>query len=272
MKYHARTHDDIREIVPTSALDLSSCAEVPEIAAFCAGTAGRARGARHLARGHSRERIAQQNADTGRDIDRSGYAAHIVAPVQGYEVHQYPAICIRAGKCERGGQVIGRVDQITNHMKSELYTGACPHTYHALVPTLVGTRLWRESMIGVGVCLHSAAGFIRGGNWDNGTNDGAFTLNLNNAPSNVNTNIGFRCARYASSTNVDGQNKNSTEFSQRSHRSILTHSFFQAYISWRRISDLYIRFVLVATMLAKAQGGVSGSLVVSTRFRLVLNI
>ena len=102
-------------------------------------------------------------------------------------------------------------------------------------------------------------GFIRGGNWDNGANDGAFTLNLNNAPSNVNTNIGFRCARYAPSAGADGQNKSSTEPSQKSHRSILTHPFFQAHGAWRRISDLYIRFVLVAGRLAKAQGGVSGS-------------
>jgi len=35
---------------------------------------------------------------------------------------------------------------------------------------------------------------IRGGNWNNGANDEPFTLNLNNAPSNVNSNIGFRCA------------------------------------------------------------------------------
>lgn len=42
-----------------------------------------------------------------------------------------------------------------------------------------------------------ARGFIRGGNWDNGANDGVFTLNLNNAPSNTNTNIGFRCARFS---------------------------------------------------------------------------
>lgn len=48
-----------------------------------------------------------------------------------------------------------------------------------------------------GVCRIKFAGFIRGGNWNNGANDGAFTLNLNNAPSNSNTNIGFRCARYA---------------------------------------------------------------------------
>ena len=37
------------------------------------------------------------------------------------------------------------------------------------------------------------AAFIRGGNWNNGANAGVFALNLNNAPSNSNTNIGFRC-------------------------------------------------------------------------------
>ena len=41
--------------------------------------------------------------------------------------------------------------------------------------------------------------FKRGGNWNNGSNAGAFTLNLNNLPSNSdNNNIGFRCARYFS--------------------------------------------------------------------------
>ena len=34
---------------------------------------------------------------------------------------------------------------------------------------------------------------IRGGNWDNGPNEGPFCANLNNDPSNVNNNIGFRC-------------------------------------------------------------------------------
>lgn len=33
---------------------------------------------------------------------------------------------------------------------------------------------------------------IRGGNWNNGSNAGVFALNLNNAPSNTNVNIGFR--------------------------------------------------------------------------------
>lgn len=32
----------------------------------------------------------------------------------------------------------------------------------------------------------------RGGNWNNGSNAGLAALNLNNARSNVNTNIGFR--------------------------------------------------------------------------------
>lgn len=39
------------------------------------------------------------------------------------------------------------------------------------------------------------AGFLRGGGWDSGTIDGAFTLLLNAAPSVVLTIIGFRCAR-----------------------------------------------------------------------------
>ena len=49
-------------------------------------------------------------------------------------------------------------------------------------------------MIGVGNAS-LWRGFLRGGNWDNGTNAGAFTLNLNNAPTNTNNNIGFRVAR-----------------------------------------------------------------------------
>lgn len=37
---------------------------------------------------------------------------------------------------------------------------------------------------------------LRGGNWNNGTNAGAFTLNLNNSSGNSNTNIGFRCVYF----------------------------------------------------------------------------
>jgi hypothetical protein len=35
---------------------------------------------------------------------------------------------------------------------------------------------------------------LRGGNWNNGANAGLFYLNLNNARSNSNSNIGFRPA------------------------------------------------------------------------------
>lgn len=37
---------------------------------------------------------------------------------------------------------------------------------------------------------------IRGGNWNNGANDGLGALNLNNARSNSNVNIGFRPALF----------------------------------------------------------------------------
>ena len=36
---------------------------------------------------------------------------------------------------------------------------------------------------------------LRGGNFNNGANAGVFYLNLNNAPSNANYNIGFRAAK-----------------------------------------------------------------------------
>ena len=35
----------------------------------------------------------------------------------------------------------------------------------------------------------------RGGNWNNGANAGPFAANLNNEPTNTNTNIGFRCCQ-----------------------------------------------------------------------------
>ena len=34
--------------------------------------------------------------------------------------------------------------------------------------------------------------FLTGGNWNNGVNAGMFNLNVNNAATNRNTNIGFR--------------------------------------------------------------------------------
>ena len=45
---------------------------------------------------------------------------------------------------------------------------------------------------------NTAVVFIRGGNWNNGSNDGPFTLNLNWGTGNTNNNVGFRCAWYSS--------------------------------------------------------------------------
>lgn len=42
-------------------------------------------------------------------------------------------------------------------------------------------------------CTANGNGFIRGGDWDLGDYAGMFTLNLNYAPSDLDTDIGFRC-------------------------------------------------------------------------------
>ena len=49
----------------------------------------------------------------------------------------------------------------------------------------MGERLYKNP------CSVSAV--QRGGNWNNGRNAGVFGVNLNNAPSHTNSNIGFRC-------------------------------------------------------------------------------
>ena len=104
-----------------------------------------------------------------------------------------------------------------------------------------------------GMCLKKAVdAFKRGGNWNNTSNAGVFTLNLNNGPANTNTNIGFRCSRYALPRLWrGGPNKSPTELSQRSHRSILTHSFSHADDLRQRgkISGPYLRFMLVASLM-----------------------
>lgn len=47
----------------------------------------------------------------------------------------------------------------------------------------------------IGLHLQSLRAAIRGGNWNNAANAGVFALNLNNAPSNSNNNIGLRVAK-----------------------------------------------------------------------------
>jgi len=57
------------------------------------------------------------------------------------------------------------------------------------------------------IVINSAV--IRGGNWNNGADDGPFSANLNNAPSNTNNNIGFRCCNSSRSqiNYLYGENK-----------------------------------------------------------------
>jgi len=42
--------------------------------------------------------------------------------------------------------------------------------------------------------VRALAAVIRGGSWNNGADAGVFSANLNNAPTNTNSNIGFRCS------------------------------------------------------------------------------
>jgi hypothetical protein len=46
---------------------------------------------------------------------------------------------------------------------------------------------------------------IRGGNFNNAGNAGVFALNVNNAPSNANNNIGFRAGKARDITKPDGR-------------------------------------------------------------------
>jgi len=47
------------------------------------------------------------------------------------------------------------------------------------------------------IVINSAV--IRGGNWNNGANEGPFSANLNNGPTDTNNNIGFRCCNSSQS-------------------------------------------------------------------------
>lgn len=50
---------------------------------------------------------------------------------------------------------------------------------------------------------------IRGGNFNNGADAGVFALNLNNAPSNSNYNIGFRAGKAKDFSTPDGRDDGS---------------------------------------------------------------
>jgi len=52
----------------------------------------------------------------------------------------------------------------------------------------------QQQALDLGSDLNGFAAVNRGGNWNNGTNAGLGTTNLNNGPGNRNVNIGFRSA------------------------------------------------------------------------------
>jgi len=64
-----------------------------------------------------------------------------------------------------------------------------------------GSNNWNGGTNGIGKIYGltsdaSLRGFFRGGSWNNSSNAGVLTLNLNNSPSGTNTNVGFRVSQW----------------------------------------------------------------------------
>jgi len=87
--------------------------------------------------------------------------------------------------------------------------------------------------------------FKRGGNWNNTSNAGVFTLNLNNAPSHVNTNIGFRCARFSGHYKLEFLSATAIEREQINPR----FYSFSIHILKEKILSLYPKKVRVANLI-----------------------
>lgn len=64
------------------------------------------------------------------------------------------------------------------------YLGHLSHTNSEYIKENINNRL---------IVIADIETVQRGGNWNNGANAGPFSANLNNAPSDLNNNIGFRC-------------------------------------------------------------------------------
>ena len=90
--------------------------------------------------------------------------------------------------------MIGNVWEWTDDLIDAVSNGDNQNT-----ATYGSDKVWRQTMGSIytreGDASASVSAFLRGGNWNNGANAGAFALNLNNGPSNWNWNIGFRCTR-----------------------------------------------------------------------------
>jgi len=177
---------------------ISNNKQIPKITAFCIGATDRKYRAFNIDGHHHSEQRKRQGAGAQEGKRVIGYFTHFNSALQGSQIHQCGAVCIRRRARKRDRKDARRMVEAIRFFR-----------------VLAGQR--------AGSHLKTARGFIRGGNWNNGANSGAFTLNLNNAPTNVNTNIGFRCARYLSKIST-GQNKALLNASPR-QRKILMRSF-----------------------------------------------
>ncbi|MBT9168998.1 MAG: hypothetical protein DDT19_02350 [Syntrophomonadaceae bacterium] len=95
-----------------------------------------------------------------------------------------------------GGNVWEWVDQV-NEDDYPMHNSPIPSGFVACSPTgdgICGNTLTTNDQWFRGGTVVTR-GFIRGGAWNIGANSGAFTLNLNNAPTFTYPIIGFRCAR-----------------------------------------------------------------------------
>jgi formylglycine-generating enzyme required for sulfatase activity len=89
--------------------------------------------------------------------------------------------------CEYGSVAVSSVNPITSY-------GAIPQL--SIAPP---NASWNTAQ-GMGRVYtndggNGAGAFIRGGNWNDGADDGPFSLSLSSGPTSVSVSIGFRCAR-----------------------------------------------------------------------------
>lgn len=172
MKIYDRKSHHIRKNISVNTVAPSDREQVSEVSTLRTRSAYRKQSARLPVRHYRRERGMGQTPDLATYECDARYTTDVHSPCQGLVVYQSETVrfCRRARK--RNRYDARRMDKAVGSIRV-LATDA-----------------------GAGSLLLAARAFIRGANWNNTSNAGVFTLNLNNAPSNTNTNIGFRCSRY----------------------------------------------------------------------------
>lgn len=160
---HDRQFKNIRKDVSVDTVVIWYGKQISKIATLCARSTYRKYRTRNFDQYHSSKWGTGETKNIKNNIYSFRLVAYTYSFIKRFAIHQYQTIYVRRRAYQRNRQNARRLD---------------------------------TSFLEEGSCLNTVVGFIRGGNWNNGANSGLFTLNLNNAPSNVNTNIGFRCARY----------------------------------------------------------------------------